>query len=143
MVKRADNTSLSYFRGVTKKSFLVALSFWDMRKTNSLHSVVLLTNAFHSLIGVNVLAVVLPLVIILIAVVALGVFFYWKRWEKTTWREDLLYLTNVKISISWNRKIGQGYFSKIHLDVGMILTYHEDKTLPFVLFLWCQPINLF
>ena len=126
-----------------KKSFLVALSFWDMRKTNSLHSVVLLKNAFHSLIGVNVLAVVLPLVIILIAVVALGVFFYWKRWEKTTWREDLLYLTNVKISISWNRKNGQDYFSKIHLDVGMILTYHEDKTLPFVLFLWCQPINLF
>lgn len=29
--------------------------------------------------GVNALAVVLPLVIILIAVVALGVFFYWKR----------------------------------------------------------------
>ena len=50
-----------------------------MRKTNSLHSVVLQTNTFHSLIGVNVPAVVLPLVIILIAVVALGVFFHWKR----------------------------------------------------------------
>ena len=50
-----------------------------MRKTNSLHLLVLLTDAFHPLIGVNALAVVLPLVIILIAVVALGVFFYWKR----------------------------------------------------------------
>ena len=78
-MKRSDNTFLSYFRGMTKQSFLVTLSLRATRKTNSLNLVVLLTDAFHPLIGVKVLAVVLPLVIILIAVVALGVFFYWKR----------------------------------------------------------------
>ena len=143
MVKRADNTSLSYFRGVTKKIFLSSsfflryeenqfpplgsfteecFPFFDRRKCTCCG--VTLGNHFNRRRSIGCILLL-------------------EKVRKTTWREDLLYLTNVKISISWNRKNGQDYFSKIHLDVGMILTYHEDKTLPFVLFLWCQPINLF